>query len=823
MMSSAQKCLAGGGELGSLLRSLDWSGSALGPVERWPQSLRIAVSICLNAPAPLLLWWGSELTLLYNDAARPLLADSHPDALAGPGHRCRPEIWQAASAMLRRVLETGEAASTHDLSLPDGTGAVGPLHWTLSHSPIREESGGVGGVLTLAAAVERRISEERYRDLIENANDVIYTLDFEGRIISINRRAEQTFGYTREECLGRCIVDFVPVEYRARLNDVLRRKLEGKSQLVTHELEVVGKDGRRVALEVSSRLIARSGQPPCIQGIARDITERKRTEQAQRFLAEAGAVLAASLDGEVILERLARLIVPTLADWCAIDILPEGRAAQRVAVVHTDPAAVPLGRDVLHLDLPEASVLRAGEPLLLEDITDDMLAARVPGAEQLAGLRRLGLRSGMVVPLSARGRVLGAITLAAAESGRHYDPGDLGLAVELARRAALAVDNAHLYRDLQEADRRKDEFLAMLAHELRNPLAPIRNAVQVLKLLGLAHPQLGQVRDMIDRQVAHLARLVDDLLDVSRITRGKILLRKEHLDLLPLVRTAVEDHRRMLEGTGLKLVVELPDRPLWVEGDPTRLAQVVGNLLHNASKFTDAGGRVAVRLQAEAGGTEAVLGVRDTGIGMDADMLRRLFEPFSQADRSIDRSRGGLGLGLALVKGLVELHGGSVRASSPGPGQGSEFIVRVPLSRATQWEAGAMSDRPWWVKSLRVLVIEDNWDAAESLRLLLELSGHEVVVTHNGAAGVEAARRQQPDVVLCDIGLPGGMDGYAVARALRADPEQSVATLIAVSGYGQEEDQRRARQAGFDRHLTKPVDPQVLAHLLEMLPARADR
>jgi CheY-like chemotaxis protein len=365
---------------------------------------------------------------------------------------------------------------------------------------------------------------------------------------------------------------------------------------------------------------------------------------------------------------------------------------------------------------------------------------------------------------------------------------------------------------LAEADRRKDEFLAMLAHELRNPLAPIRNAVGVMKMVRPGDPAAAQARDMIERQVAHMARLVDDLLDVSRITRGKILLRKERADLAALVRAAAEDHRTLLETTGLTLIVEVPDRPLWVDGDRTRLSQVVGNLLHNANKFTDSGGTVVIRLDAEP--DAAVLRVRDTGIGLEAEMLGRLFEPFSQADRSLDRTRGGLGLGLALVKGLVELHGGTVSAFSQGVGQGAEFVVRLPLARAEPEGGGSAGAAPGQGRPLRVLVIEDNPDTAESLRWLLTLAGDEVAVAHTGRAGLEAARAFRPDAVVCDIGLPGGMDGYAVARALRADPELFGVTAVALSGYGQEEDKRKSRQAGFDHHLTKPAPPEELQRVL---------
>ena len=369
---------------------------------------------------------------------------------------------------------------------------------------------------------------------------------------------------------------------------------------------------------------------------------------------------------------------------------------------------------------------------------------------------------------------------------------------------------------LREADRRKDEFLAMLAHELRNPLAPIRNAAEVLRRTGGADPYLEQARSMIERQVAHMARLVDDLLDVSRISRSKILLRKERLDLAHLVRATAEDHRSLLEGAGLALTLDLPPEPVWLLGDPTRLSQVLGNLLQNAGKFTNPGGRVSVYLTRDPGGL-AVLAVEDTGIGLEPDILARLFQPFSQADRSLDRSRGGLGLGLALVKGLVDLHGGSVEAASGGTGKGSRFTVRLPVAEEEVPVAPPELAAPAAARSLSILVVEDNRDAAESLQMLLELSGHRVTVAHTGQAGLEAALRVRPDMALCDIGLPGGMDGYALARALRAAPETAGIVLIALTGYGQEEDKRQAREAGYDQHMTKPVDPVALMNLLKTL------
>jgi signal transduction histidine kinase len=353
---------------------------------------------------------------------------------------------------------------------------------------------------------------------------------------------------------------------------------------------------------------------------------------------------------------------------------------------------------------------------------------------------------------------------------------------------------------LQDADRRKDEFLSVLSHELRNPLAPIRNALHLLSRARDDPDRATRAYDVIERQVEHLSRLVDDLLDVTRITRGRIQLRCAGIDLGRVVRETVEDHRAAFELAGLRLELEAPEAPAPVEGDPTRLAQVLGNLLANSSKFTPRGGSVTVRLEEDPAGL-AVLRVRDTGEGIDAEVLPRIFEPFSQADSTLARTRGGLGLGLAIVKGLVELHGGTVTATSGGRGAGTEIVVRLPRAAAV----GAPEPSPAApARPARVLVVEDNADAAETLREALELEGIEVTVAGDGEAGLSEAHRTRPDVVICDIGLPGGLDGYGVARAIRTDPALRDTPLIALTGYAGPEDRARAREAGFDRHLGKP-------------------
>ncbi len=365
---------------------------------------------------------------------------------------------------------------------------------------------------------------------------------------------------------------------------------------------------------------------------------------------------------------------------------------------------------------------------------------------------------------------------------------------------------------LREADRRKDEFLAMLAHELRNPLAPIRNAVHILRLVGPSDPQLHQLRAMIERQVGHMVRMVDDLLDVSRISRGKIELRTERLDLAAAVHAAVETSRPLVEGARHELTVALPPQPLHVVGDLTRLAQILANLLNNAARYTPEGGRI--RLTVERQGDEAVVQVRDNGAGIAADLLPRVFDMFMQADRRVERSHGGVGIGLTLVKWLVELHGGTVAAHSDGEGKGSTFVVRLPLERdVPEGRPPSPPEAPERGPARRILVVDDNHDSADSLALLVRLMGHEVQTAYDGPSALEKARAFRPEVVLLDIGMPE-MSGHEVARRMRQMPELDGVVLVAQTGWGQDDDRRTSAEAGFDSHLVKPVEPDAVQRLL---------
>jgi len=391
--------------------------------------------------------------------------------------------------------------------------------------------------------------------------------------------------------------------------------------------------------------------------------------------------------------------------------------------------------------------------------------------------------------------------------------GALCIISDITVRRHLEEELRQRAEELAAADRRKNEFLAMLAHELRNPLAPIRNSLEEIHLRGAGEAAIEQAVEVAGRQVRHMARLLEDLLDVSRITRGKVKLRKAPLEIGTVVAHAIETTRPMIEASRHELVVMQPAEPIWLNGDVTRLEQVVSNLLNNAAKYTEPGGRILLSVARE--GNEAVLKVEDQGIGLSAEMLTRVFDLFSQADLSLDRSQGGLGIGLTLVRSLVEMHGGSVVAQSEGLGLGSLFVVRLPVLASAPIPRPVAPPAPALSSATKnLLLVDDHQDSALSLARVLRLWGHKVTVAHDGPTAVDVATSRPFDIILLDIGLPG-MDGLQVARRLRSDPNAGKSTLVALTGYGQDEDQRRSRNAGFDFHLIKPVNLDDLRRLLD--------
>src|SRR5262249_13539486 len=375
------------------------------------------------------------------------------------------------------------------------------------------------------------------------------------------------------------------------------------------------------------------------------------------------------------------------------------------------------------------------------------------------------------------------------------------------------TDRKRVERALQDAQLHKDEFLTKLAHELRNPLAPIRNGIEILRQLSPADGAAAEAHAIVDRQIAQLARLVDDLLDVSRLAQGTIVLGRQRCSLTQIVRQAVDGYRSLFHDRGIAVTMSLPADELFVDGDPARLTQVISNILHNAGKFTPKGGWVTVRLMRDAESRDVVAEIADTGAGMDADLLERLFVPFAHGPRGDDPAYAGLGLGLALVRGLVEAHGGTVSAASDGRGRGTRVVVRLPPATQPEQPPRPPAKRRA-TATPRILVVEDHGHSAETLRMILEMLGHRAWTVYVGHDAVGAAERWQPDVLICDISLPAGMDGYEVARRFRDHPTLKSVYLVALTGWGQAEDRRRSHEAGFDLHLTKPIDPDDLGAVL---------
>jgi signal transduction histidine kinase len=525
------------------------------------------------------------------------------------------------------------------------------------------------------------------------------------------------------------------------------------------------------------------------QALARLEAERAAAEEATRrseFLAFASHELGVSLDLEEAIERFLRLLVPGQAQSAALSMRVDGELLQ----VTSDGAPCP----------PElAAALRQGEA--------EGARTRVAQAE--------------VIPLKAGARTVAVLAFVNRRGPRARSTADQAMLDELATRAAVAFDNARLYWNLKremartkeaeekllEAARRKDEFLAMLSHELRNPLAPIRNAAEVMRRIAPADPAIAWARDVVERQVTHLAQLVDDLLDVSRITQGKIALKKEPVELGKVIQHSIETARSMLEAKRHQLVLGMPSTPIWVHGDFARLAQVVGNLLNNAAKYTAEGGRIELTASADRG--EAVITVRDNGIGIDGELLPHVFELFTQGERTLDRSQGGLGVGLTVVQRLVDLHQGRVEVHSAGIGKGALFRITLPcISEVPQQHPADGAARPAARSGgRRVLVVDDNIDAAESIAVFLRLEGHEVRTVGDGAQALSIAQVFAPHVAVLDIGLPG-MSGYEVAKRLRQKGLDAPGLLIALTGYGQREDRSRSDEAGFHHHFVKPADPR---------------
>jgi PAS domain S-box-containing protein len=668
------------------------------------------------------------------------------------------------------------------------------------------------------AAHERAAAnDDRFRHMIESAPLIMWSADEKLRMTYANARLIEYAGFDASSDMGEWGRRLIhPDDFAAR-EAALREALD-LGREASFEVRLRRHDGawRWFMLCVVPLKDERGGVVEWT-GSALDIDDRKRGEENVRFLAEVSVALSQLADLDQTLKRVATLAVPRFCDYVEVSLKEPHGAVRRLAIHHGEPERVAHVEEINrrypgHDTEGVRKVIMTGEPVWAPEITDAMLKDAARNDEHLAMLRALKLRSYLCVPMLSKSRILGALAFATAESGRTFTPNDLEAAKELAHSAAVAIENAELVGALRDADRRKDEFLAVLAHELRNPLAPVRNAIEILRATQSPSPQLQWTHDVIDRQVRQMTRLVDDLLDVSRITTGKIELRSERIELSAAVRIALEASRPLIERGQHILTVVIPPEPIYLNADLARLAQILSNLLNNAAKYTRPGGHIW--LCAERADGHVKLRVRDNGMGIPPPMLRKIFDMFTQVGGTSDHAQGGLGIGLTLVKRLVEMHGGQVEARSEGVNRGSEFIVTLPTVTGGEATPGPAAQAPEpVVHPRRILVVDDNRDAAESLSMLLHARGHDVRVAYDGLEAVGAAIAFQPDVVLLDIGLPK-LYGYDAARRIR-DARGDGVLLIAVTGWGQEEDRRRAKAAGFDHHLTKPVDPEAISRLID--------
>ncbi len=987
--------LTGGSEMGGLMRAMDWSTTPLGSVEAWPQSLRTTVSVCLNSRFPMLLWWGPDLIMLYNDAYRPILgATKHPRALGVAGRDIWPEIWDIIGPMLTGVMERGEATWSDDLLLVlDRNGYPEECFFTFSYSPIRDESGGVGGVFTAVHETTGRvIGERRLRTLRELAAEtaqvttekgiyatardalarnpmdlpfaLLYVLDPDGTTarlagatglpadspaspaalaLALPGKAESLWPLGAVALSGEpCLVTDLAQRLGALQSGAWP---EAPTQAVVLPLGTPGTE--RITAFLVVGLNARRAFDDDYRGfcdlVARHIAtaianarayeaERERAELNAQFRVELDRKIAQMIDADEIattaLSLLGQYLSLTsctmseidtaagqsharyewttknfsqiasydLADFFPPSFWPVLEASETVAVddvqrdertagvadsyAQYDAAAVAIApyvtggqlAAVLYVDSSTPRHWRADELQWLGEV----LARVWPAVEHAHAASALGREQELLQTIIDRIPVM--ITMYDPEARLLWLNSEFERIVGWSSREAAGISlmeacypdpeyrelvNRHMQssqgewmdiqmrtRDgrtietswaniqlsdqtqvgiginitprkraeaaLREADRRKDEFLATLAHELRNPLAPMRNAVHILKLQDSLDPSSAAARDMIDRQVQHMVRLLDDLLDMSRITQDKLELRKEYVELQPILEQALETSRPHVDGDSQEVSVSMPSEPIYLDADPVRLVQVFSNLLNNASKYTQPGGEIW--LTTERVGDNVVVSVKDSGAGIPPDKLATVFDLFTQLDRPPEQSRSGLGIGLTLVKRLVEMHEGSVAAYSDGPGRGSEFVVRLPvLVELPQDQAAPSPTAETNGRPRRILVVDDNYDIAESLTELLELEGHEARMAHDGLEAVAEAEEFRPDIVLLDIDLPR-VDGYEAARRIRAQPWGRQMALVALTGWGQEEARRKSQEVGFDYHLVKPVDFADLMRLLTTLP-----
>ena len=683
---------------------------------------------------------------------------------------------------------------------------------------------------------ERQASEQRklLHVTLSSIGDAVIATDTQGVVTFLNPVAETLTGWTQDTAVGQPLAQIFSITDeqtgRPAGNPVEKALRHGMVIGLANHTLLTARDGTTRPVDDSAAPIRDTeGKIVGVVMVFRDVTERRRSDHeiarlmaaerrhSQRLAQVAAASLTINAAGSLesvlrVVTEEARQIIGAHQAITTLSETSHGETATHVLSLSDKYASWTTYCPGAEHSRLLAQVCATNKAIRL---TDAELEA-IPAWRELAR-EALPMRGWLAAPLIGRnGKTLGFLQLSDKNEG-DFTEEEVHILVQLTQVASVAIENARLYDALRETDRLKDEFLAMLAHELRNPLAPILNAVQVLRIKGSDNPETQWATDVTNRQVQQLTRLVDDLLDLARINRGKINLQKEPLDLAVVVGRAVETSRPLIDSRQHRFELSMPQESVRVEADPMRLAQVFWNLLNNAAKYTPEGGNIQLTVEIEGDG--AVVRVKDTGVGITAAMLPKVFDLFTQGGRTLDRSDGGLGIGLTLVRRLTEMHGGSVEAWSEGPGHGSEFVVRLPLlAQTVSPPAAAVSPVPATApQARRILVVDDNRDSANSLAMLLRLFGNEVQTAYDGKQALVVAGAYQPDVVLLDIGLPG-MNGYEVAREMRALPALAHTMLVALTGFGGEQNRRDAREAGFDVHLVKPVELPSLQALLAASP-----
>lgn len=788
-----------GGVCGDLIRTIDWSASPLGPLAGWPASLRTSIQSMLESRHPMFLWWGPELIQFYNDAYVPSFGvGRHPAAMGQRGADCWRDIWPIIEPQIRGVMQRGEPTWHEDALVPIfRNGRIEEVYWTYGYSPVRDESGRICGTLVVCTETTERVIAVRHHRLLRAMAENVAQLDRPRAVL--------------EKVLASCRTDGHDLPFAAWFPP------DPGEPSIVEGLDAASATAAELARACSTRAAAGA-----VVMLAEPVAAGPWPEPVTSAYVVCGlrGVFAFGLSPRLPFDaRYRDFLLQVVASASVLYERSEAAAtraateSERRDLLMQAPVAMALltgpdhvyqlanqhyvqmvGREVVGRKYLEVFPEVAGTELarIVDDVywrgeafaVDEMVVPLdVPGSGQR---RDRYFRFSLHPIRTAAGQVYGMMAVA-------HDITD----TVLARK-----EREQLVAQLESANRAKDEFLALLGHELRNPIAPLVTALELIAERGDEY-RTAEHRIM-ERQVTHLGRLVDDLLDVARISRGKIELQREDAIVQNVIRSAIDMASPMVEKRQQALDVSWPDEPIHWWGDPVRLAQVVANLLTNAARYSEAQSRILVFVEADA--ASVTICVADNGYGIAPELLPTVFQSFVQGGvRALDRAEGGLGIGLTLVKSLVELHGGSVKAESPGVGQGSRFTVTLPRGQAK-----ASPPQPAPVKTggggspKRVLIVDDNEDAATMLAELLRRHGHEVAVAHDAAAALKVVPGFTPEVALLDIGLPV-IDGYELAQRLRNLPSAATCRLIAVTGYGQDGDRERAMEAGFARHLVKPV------------------